>query len=80
MMEVKEWRSEIVLGGRYRDSDTQFEGVATAITFYRFGCERVLLRTLVSHVPVEHWFDGPQLERIDVEAKMLGFANGRGSR
>lgn len=74
MMDVHEYHSDIVRGGRYRDVDTQFEGVAVAVTFYRHGCERVQLRTMVSHVPVEHWFDAPTLERIDVDAKLIGFA------
>jgi hypothetical protein len=74
----EEYRSDIRLDERYRDTDTGFEGVAKAISFYRNGCERVELRVMVSNIPVEHWFDAPQLVRIDAEAKVLGFANGEG--
>lgn len=35
------YASDVVLGDQYRDSQTGFEGVATAIYFYQYGCERV---------------------------------------
>lgn len=64
----------IELDRTYRDRDTQFEGVATAIAFYRHQCERVQLRAIVSNVPADHWFDAPQLDLMPEKA--VGFTNG----
>ena len=35
--------SDVILGDKYRDSQTGFEGIATAIYFFQYGCERVQL-------------------------------------
>lgn len=70
---LDEYKTDIVLGRRYRDRDTNFAGVAIAITFYRHDGERVQLRALVSDVPVDHWFDSASLERVEPGAKVLGF-------
>jgi hypothetical protein len=35
------FQSDIVLGETYVDTQTEFEGIATAIYFYQYGCERV---------------------------------------
>ena len=37
------FRSDVVMGDRYRDPLTGFEGVATGVTFYLHACERVTL-------------------------------------
>lgn len=37
------YESEIVLGGKYRDRQTGFEGVAVVISFHQHSCERVVL-------------------------------------
>lgn len=76
-----EYKSDIVLGRRYRDRDTNFAGVSIAITFYRYDGERVQLRALVSDVPVDHWFDSAALERVDSGNDALGFKqyNGDGN-
>lgn len=37
------YASDVVLGDKYRDSQTGFEGIATAIYFFQYGCERVQL-------------------------------------
>lgn len=49
-----EFKTFVELGDRYRDEDTKFEGVATAVTFYRNRSARVCLTALVSSVPVDH--------------------------
>lgn len=77
---MSEFTTFIILGDRYRDEDTKFEGVATAITFYRNGCERVQLKALVSSSPVEHWFDGPTLTFVDPDYRAAGFAEVPGQR
>lgn len=60
------FQSDIVLGERYADTQTEFAGVATAIYFYQYGCERVQveaydkktqeIRSLV--------FDAPRLRSV----------------
>jgi hypothetical protein len=67
-----EFKTFIELGDHYRDEDTKFEGVATAVTFYRQRVPRVCLTALVSSVPADHWFDEPQLTFIDGD-KAMGF-------
>lgn len=69
------FESSVELNERYRDEDTDFEGVATRVTFSRNGPARVELRALISSVPVEHWFDEAQLTFIGPHAKVLGFAD-----
>jgi hypothetical protein len=59
------FQSDIVLGEKYRDTQTDFEGVANAVMFQLYGCQRVQLRAMVSHAPAEHWFDLPALKRVD---------------
>lgn len=39
------YASGIVLGETYRDTQTGYEGVATAVYFYQYGCERVELES-----------------------------------
>lgn len=53
----------VVLGNRYRDSITGFEGVAVARTEYLYGCARVGLQGPASggKVPDSQWFDELQL-------------------
>lgn len=77
---MTEFTTFIVLGDHYRDEDTRFVGVATAIAFYRNKCERVQLTALVSSVPVDHWFDAPTLTFVDPDEKALGFAESAGQR
>lgn len=69
----------IELGRRYRDHDTEFEGVANSVAFYRNACERVQLKALISSVPVEHWFDAPALTLIEPDAKTVGFDSKSGN-
>lgn len=75
-MTYHNYASQILLGKRYRDQDTGFEGVASCIAFYRNREEQVQLRALISSVPVEHWFDALLLTRIDDDSKAVGFGNG----
>lgn len=42
-MSKTKYQSDIILGETYIDQQSGFEGVATAIYFYQFGCERVNL-------------------------------------
>lgn len=37
------YTSDIIVGDEYEDTQTAFKGIATAIYFYQYGCERVNL-------------------------------------
>lgn len=39
------FQSDIVLGQEYEDTQSPAKGIATAIYFFQFGCERVSLET-----------------------------------
>ena len=65
--------TDIVLGERYRDTYSGYEGVATSVVFYLNGCERVQLETLdeSSRELRENYFDAPRLTHVasGVQAK-----------
>lgn len=61
------YETDIVLGERYRDTQTGIEGVATAITFYQYSCERVCLETVINSKIEEYYFD---VERVENMATM----------
>lgn len=56
--------SDVVLGDRYRDPLTGFEGVATAVTFYLYGCERVSLEYVKDGKVEFEAFDTPRLVHV----------------
>jgi hypothetical protein len=59
------YRSDIVLGERYRDDQTGYEGVAVAIMFFQHACERVELETIKDDKSIiGHAFDAPRLTHI----------------
>lgn len=61
-----DYTTDVVLGERYRDEQTGIEGIATAISFYQYGCERVNIE-VVSHDAKEikdYGFDAPRLIRV----------------
>lgn len=59
------YKSDIKLGERYRDSNTDFEGVAINVTFFQFGCERVTLKGMNNQGEiVEYGFDAPEVIHI----------------
>jgi len=61
------YSSDIVLGNKYRDEQTGYEGIATAICFYQHACERVTIEAFdKKKMEVrEYTFDAPRL--VDVE-------------
>ena len=63
---VKKYESDIVLGERYLDKQTGFEGVATSISFFQFACERICLEDYdASRKQVkEVVFDAPRLTSV----------------
>lgn len=65
------FQTEIELGQKYRDTATGFEGTASAIYFFRHGCERVALKSLNGNAElVECVFDAPELEHIATGRKV----------
>lgn len=64
------YRSDVVLGDRYRDKQTGIEGHVTAIHFYQHACERVTLKTTNKQGEVvEYGFDAPELVHVTTEAE-----------
>lgn len=60
------YQSDIELGERYRDQQTGFEGVATALYFFQHACERVSVETYDPErreVKTET-FDAPRLVHV----------------
>lgn len=60
------YQSDIVLGDRYEDAQTGYEGVATGVSFYQHACERVCLEAFdpIRKTVVEQIFDAPRLTAI----------------
>lgn len=65
-MSKQSYRSDIKLGERYRDAQTGYEGVATAIYFFQHACERVTIETFDPNRQEvkEQTFDAPRLEHV----------------
>lgn len=57
------YTSDVVMGDVYVDDQTGFEGVATAVSFYQYACERVLLEAYdpERRTVKEIMFDAPRL-------------------
>lgn len=67
------YRSDVVLGKRYRDNQTGLEGVATSLHFYEHACERVTLEGISrdSGGLMEFTFDAPRLVSVDEPKRAL---------
>jgi len=65
-MGKKDYKSDVVLGDRYRDEQTGYEGVATSIHFYQHACERVTIEAYDAERKDvrELTFDAPRLVHI----------------
>ena len=61
-----EFKSDIVLGERYVDKQTGYEGVATSVTFFQHACERVCIETYDTKrlQVIESIFDAPRLTHV----------------
>lgn len=62
-------KTDVELGDRYRDSLTEFEGVATAVTFYLHACERVTLEFIKDGELKYESFDAPRLIHVKTETQ-----------
>lgn len=60
-----EFTSDITLGEGYQDEQTGITGVATAISFYQYACERVTLELVVRGRVEEYTFDAPRLISVE---------------
>jgi hypothetical protein len=73
--------TDIILGDKYRDSVTGFEGTATATTFFLHACERVSLEYIKDGKVEYEGFDAPRLIHIETEkvpkVKKTGGPGGR---
>lgn len=58
------YETDIRLGERYRDEQTGIEGVATCVSFYQHGCERVSLEVVRKGEIKTYGFDAPRLKSI----------------
>lgn len=61
------YSSDIILGERYRDDQTGYEGVATSVTFFQHACERVCIENYDANrlTVKEAVFDAPRLRHIE---------------
>lgn len=60
-----DYTTDIVLGERYRDKQTGIEGVAVAVHFFQFACERVSIETVVNGKIEDYAFDAPRLTSVE---------------
>lgn len=79
---MTDYQSDIVLGERYIDQQTGMEGVATAIYFFQYACERVTLETYDAERKEvkEATFDAPRLINMETGKKATTERSGGPSR
>lgn len=60
------YKTDIVLGETYKDAQTGYEGVATAICFFQYACERVTIECFdgIRKMVIEQSFDAPRLTHV----------------
>lgn len=56
-----EYKSNIVLNERYRDTGTEIEGQAVGVYFYQYGCTRATLELVVAGKIEDYTFEEPRL-------------------
>lgn len=60
-----EYRSDIRLGDKYRDSVTGVEGTATSLHFFKNSCERVVLTYVNKGLVQDASFDAVDLVHVE---------------
>lgn len=70
------YKSDIVLGEKYRDDQTGIQGTAVAITFWQHSCERVIIELTVNGKIEEYSFDSPRLTHVETEKKVTSEKTG----
>jgi hypothetical protein len=67
---MPKYNTDIKLGERYGDEQTGTTGVATAITFYQYACERVNLEVVVRDGELKDYgFDAPRLTHVETRKR-----------
>lgn len=62
-----DYSSDIVLGNKYRDTQTGLEGIAVTIEFHQHMCQRVVLEVFKND-DLKGWvLDAVRLEPVDAE-------------
>lgn len=64
-----DYRSDIVLGHKYRDASTGLEGTAESVHFYKNACERVVLKYLHDGDLKDASFDAVDLVDAETHAR-----------
>lgn len=72
MPKKTKYETDVVFGERYKDINTGFEGVCTAVYFYQYGCERALLVAFDEERKdlKELSFDVPGLIHVSTEERL----------
>lgn len=65
-MKNKDGQPAIELGKKYRDTIHGFEGIATCVSRYLTGCDRVMLESNKDGDLKEYWFDITRLEGVEI--------------
>lgn len=63
------YESEIEIGGKYRDTQTGWEGVAVIIQFHQYQCEQVALERMEGGDVKAYFFDAERLELVEAPKK-----------
>lgn len=67
MFNKKNYESDVILGDEYVDKQTGIKGIATAIHFYQYGCERVGIEVMIAGKIEEYTFDSPRLTHVKTQ-------------
>lgn len=61
-----QYKSDVVLGEKYRDTQTGYEGIAIVAAFFQHGCERITLESYDAERKEikEMSFDAPRLQSV----------------
>lgn len=75
-MRAHRYATDIRLGERYRDDQTGIEGVATVVSFYQHGCERVNIEVVTNGEIKDYGFDAPRLTHVESNRRAVSTATG----
>lgn len=64
------FNTDIILGDKYKDTQTGIEGTAISVHFYQYACERVAIEAVIEGKIEEYYFDAPRLEHKETGAKV----------
>ena len=73
--DTREKMSKLKLGKRYKDTISGFEGVATGVADYLYGCRSVQLSGGTDGKVESEWFDEQRLEGVTSTATSGGPQN-----